>query len=128
MAPKNEKPAGAGVTEAQVKQMIAEAIKGLVTPQELKKSLDALVKTLPQAVTKEQVEAMFSEALLKLCPEAGEAIALPTGEVGELFDESLLEGHEIDGRPLTTDDILSGTKSDAGVVTVVTRDGRKIEL
>ena len=128
MAPKNEKPAGAGVNEAQVKQMIAEAIKGLVTPQQLKEGLDALSKSLPPAVTKEQVEAMFSDALLKLCPEVGEVVSLPDEQIGELFDESLLEGHEIDGRPLTTDDILSGTKSADGAVTIVTRDGRKITL
>jgi len=75
-------------------------------------------------LTEERVRELIAEALLRLCPSPGDALLDGVPEL-EPFDDSLLYDLEIDGRPLTTDDILSGTKSADGVVTIVTRDGKK---
>lgn len=142
----------AGITEKQVRELIAEALKGFVTEDQVKTLIfDAhngvvtlISESIKDLVSNEKLIALlqevndrisqsFEDRVKELITESRHSEFIPgtlstaiavNDEELDLFDPTLLENLEIDGRPMTTDDILSGVMN-GDVVTIISRDGQK---
>lgn len=105
-----------------ISQKTGDATKDLINNEQLTALLQKVTEHIGEAFEnrlKELQQTLFTATTGSL----SSAVFADNEEV-DLFDPTLLEGLEIDGEPMTTEDILSGVMN-GGVVTLISRDGQK---